>query len=50
MSFEIYWKLDTQEPLAFRLGSFSLEGKDIGLTFEQWDKLNTYVDKLKQLK
>ncbi len=22
MSFEIYWKLDTQEPLAFRLGSF----------------------------
>ena len=28
----------------------TLEGKDIGLTFEQWDKLNAYVDKLKQLK
>jgi hypothetical protein len=25
MSFEIYWKLNTQEPLAFRLGSFSTE-------------------------
>ena len=51
MSFEIYWKLDTQEPLAFRLGSFS-DSWYIGQTTTSFDiryKGDFFKNKLEEM-